>query len=72
MKSKEHKKLKILAEAHGMTLREFILTLLEPILYPNKTPNKKTRKAIGNIDKRKKLRSFESVEHMWNELGLNE
>ncbi len=72
MNPNEHRKLKILAEANGMTLKEFILTLLEPVLYPNKKPNKETQKAIDNIEKGKNLRSFESVEHMWKELGLDE
>lgn len=71
MNPKEHRKLKILAEANGMTLKEFILTLLEPILYPSKKPNKETLKAMDNVVKRKNLKSFKSVEHMWTELGLD-
>lgn len=72
MDPKEHRKLKILAEANGMTLKEFILALLEPVLYPSKKPNRETQNAIDNVEKGKKLRSFESVEHMWKELGLDE
>ena len=72
MNPKEHRKLKILAEANGMTLKEFILTLLEPVLYPNKKPNKETQKAMDNVVKGKNLKSFKSVKHMWEELGLDE
>jgi macrodomain Ter protein organizer (MatP/YcbG family) len=71
MESKDHRKLKILADAHGMTLKELILTLLEPLLYPNKKPNKETLKAMEQADKGIGLKTFESVEHMWKELGLD-
>lgn len=72
MNPKDHRKLKILADAHGMSLKEFILTLLEPVLYPNKQPNKDTQKAIENIENGVGLKTFKSVEHMWKELGLDE
>jgi len=71
MDSKDHRKLKILAEANGMSLREFILTLLEPLLYPNKKPNKETMKSIEQTEKGKGLKTFSNVEEMWKELGLD-
>ena len=71
MNSKDHIKLKILANANGMTLREFILTLLGPLLHPNKKPNKATLKAMENVEKGIGLKTFESIEDLWEELGLN-
>ena len=71
MNPKEHRRLKMLAHAQGMSVREFVLTLLEPILYPNKKPNKKTQAAIERIEKGIGLKTFDSVEEMWEELGLN-
>lgn len=72
MNPKDHRKLKILADANGISLKDFILTVLEPYLHPQKKPNKATLKAIDNIEKGINLRSFKDVEHMWKELGLNE
>ena len=46
MDPKDHKKLKILADTMGVSLREFILSLLDPILHPGKKPNKETIKAM--------------------------
>ena len=46
MDVKDHKKLKILADAMGVTLREFILNLLDPVLHPKKIPNTETIKAM--------------------------
>ncbi len=69
---KAHKKLKILAEINELTLKDLILFALDPILYPEKKPNKTTLKAIENTEKGIGLTSYESVEQMWDELGLNE
>lgn len=72
MDPKDHRKLKMLADANGVSLKDFILTLLDPYLHPNKKFNKQTQRAIENAEKGINLRSFKSVEHMWEELGLNE
>ena len=68
----EHKKLKILADANGLTLKEFILAVLEPILYPKKKPNKATMKAIEDTEKGIGLKTFKNIDQMWEALGLNE
>lgn len=72
MNPKDHRKLKILADANGVSLKDFILTVLDPYLHPQKKPNKVTQKAIDSIEKGNNLKTFESVEHMWKELGLDE
>ncbi len=72
MDPKDHRKLKILAEANGISLKDFILTALDPYLHPKKTPNAKTQKAIENAEKGVGLKTYKSVEHMWKELGLDD
>ena len=72
MDHKDHRKLKILADANGVSLKDFILTVLDPYLHPKKRPNKATQKAIENVENGKNLRTFESIEQMWEELGLDE
>ncbi len=69
---KDHRKLKILADANGLTLKEFVLSALEPILYPNKKPNKTTQKAIEDTESGIGLTTYENIEQMWDVLGLNE
>jgi len=61
--SKDHRRLKILADAAGMTLREFVLAMLEPVLHPKKTPNQETIKAMEDSRKRKtiKAKDFEDL-----------
>ncbi len=68
----EHKKLKILADANGLTLKEFILAVLEPILYPKKKPNKATMKAIEDTEKGIGLKTYKNIDQMWEALGLDE
>ena len=70
--SNAHKKLKILADAMGITLKEFILGVLEPILYPKKKPNKVTMKAIKDTEKGIGLKTYKNIDEMWEALGLNE
>jgi hypothetical protein len=67
-----HKKLKILANANGLTLREFILAVLEPILHPKKKLNKTTKKAIEDTEKGIGLKTYKNIDQMWEDLGLNE
>ena len=69
---KEHKKLKIFADANGLTLRELILISLDPILHPKKEPNKSTLKTIKDTEKGIGLKTYENVDQMWEALGLNE
>jgi hypothetical protein len=72
MNPKDHRKLKILADTNGLSLKDFMLIVLEPYLHPSRAPNKKTQKAIENVEKRTNIKSFKDVSHMWKELGLDE
>ena len=68
---KDHKKLKILAEANELTLKDLVLVALEPILYPKKTPNATTRKAIEDAEKGTGLVFCEDIEDFWEKVGLD-
>jgi antitoxin component of RelBE/YafQ-DinJ toxin-antitoxin module len=67
--SKDHRRLKILADAEEMTLREFVLAVLEPILHPKRAPNQKTIKAIEAARKRKTIKA-KDFEDLCNKLGI--
>ena len=67
--SKDHRRLKILADAEEMTLREFVLAVLDPILHPKRNPNKKNLKAIEDARKRKTLKA-KDFEDLCDKLGI--
>lgn len=67
----EHKKLKILADMNDMTLREFVLSILDPILHPKKNPNQTTLDAIENTEKGIGIKTYENLDQMWENIGLN-
>lgn len=46
IKKQDHKRLKILADLHGMTIKEFVLNSLDPVLQPQKKHNQETLKAM--------------------------
>ena len=66
--SKDHRRLKTLANAQGLTIREIVLNLLDPVLYPNKVPNKTTKKAMEDARKRKTIKS-KDFDDLCNKLG---
>lgn len=69
---KEHKKLKILADAMGISLKNFVLNALEYVLYPNKKPNRETIEAIKKIERGEGLISCDGIEDFWKKVGIEE
>ena len=67
--SKDHRRLKILADAENMTLREFVLSALDPILHPQKKPNRKTVKAITDAKEGKTIKAND-FEDLCDKLGI--
>lgn len=67
---KEHRKLKILADASGSSLKEFVLNALEYVLYPKRKPNKETLKAIETIEKGEGLIPCDDIEDFWKKIGI--
>ena len=66
---KEHKKLKTTASLLGISMKEIILDSLHE-LYRSRTFNRKTLKAIREAEEGKNVKSFDSLEEMFEDLGL--
>jgi len=60
---KDHKRIKVLAAAEGASIREFVIECIYERIYPEKTPNKKTRKAMEDArkGKTKKAKNFDDL-----------
>ena len=67
--SKDHRRLKILADAENMTLREFVLSALEPILHPKKKPNKETIQAMKDAREGRTIKAND-FEDLCDKLGI--
>jgi len=67
--SKDHRRLKILADNAGMTLREFVLSIITPILHPEKKITEKTLKAINDARNRKTIKA-KDFEDLCDKLGI--
>ncbi|WP_194847504.1 hypothetical protein [Candidatus Neptunochlamydia vexilliferae] len=67
--TKDHRRLKVLANSQGLTIREFVLTSLEPALHPTKKPNKETQKAMEDARKRKTIKAND-FEDLCDKLGI--
>jgi len=70
----DHKKLKMIAAFHGKTMKEIFVELIERGLeeYQECTqshePNKTTKQAIENINKKKNLKKASSVDELFKKL----
>jgi hypothetical protein len=65
----DHKKLKALAAVMGKSMRELVLESIASRLQGGQVPNKKTKKAIADIEKGKGLIEVKDVEALfkkWN------
>lgn len=67
----ERRRLKILAEAQGLTLKALVFSILEPILYPERVPNEETIKALEDCEKGVGLTVCDSIEDFWNKMGFS-
>lgn len=63
IKKQDHRRLKILADSHGVTIKEFVLNTLDPVLHPQKKPNQETLKAMDDarVGKTIKAKDFEDL-----------
>ena len=68
----DHLKLKAMAALTSKSMREIIIELIEEHLGCSKShiPNKKTREAIGNIEKGKNLVKAKNVDDLFKKLGM--
>ena len=52
-----------------MTIREFVLTVLEPILHPERKPNQETRNAMA-ADRQRQTVKANDIEDLCDKLGI--
>lgn len=66
---KDHKRIKIFAAAEGASIREFVIDCIHERIYPEKKPNKKTRKAMEDA-RRGRTKKAKNFEDLCEQLGL--
>lgn len=66
---RDHKKIKILAAAEGVSLREFVIECIQEKINPPKKPNAKTRKAIADARKGKTSK-VKNLSDVYKQLGI--
>ncbi len=65
-----HKRLKAIAAILGKSMKDIVVASIEEHLHNVKIPNKKTLKAIDNIEKGKDLVEAKDVEDLFKKLGI--
>ena len=66
---KDHKRLKILADQVDMTIKDFVLSVLEPVLHPERKPNETTKQAMKAARKRQTIKAND-FEDLCDKLGI--
>jgi hypothetical protein len=66
----DHKKLKAMAAVLGKSMREIIIEAIEEHIYGDKSPNKKTLKAIEDAAKGKNLVKTKDATDLFKKLGI--
>ncbi len=66
---KDHKRLKLLADQEDMTIRDFVLSILEPVLHPERKPNETTKQAMKAARKRRTIKATD-FEDLCGKLGI--
>lgn len=68
---KDHKRIKMLAAAEGISIREFVIECIAEKIYPEKVkhPNKKTRKAMDDARKGKTIKA-QDFDDICKQLGI--
>jgi hypothetical protein len=66
---KDHKRIKVLASAEGVTLKDFVIDCIREKIHPEKKPNAKTRKAMSDARKGKTTKA-KNLEDLYEQLGI--
>ncbi|MCX6991111.1 MAG: hypothetical protein NTX49_08640 [Chlamydiae bacterium] len=66
---KDHKRIKILASAEGVTLKDFVIGCIQERMSPEKKPNAKTCKAMNDARKGKTFKA-KDLSDLYDELGI--
>ena len=70
--TKDHRKLKMLANALGVSLRELVLGAIDPLVHPKKRLNKETLKVMADTDQGKNLNVCKDLDDFFEKLGIDE
>ena len=65
-----HKRIKALSAVIGKSMREIIVDAVNDSFKRTKIPNIKTLEAMKNVENRKGLKSYDSVEDLFKKLGI--
>ncbi len=68
LSSKEHKRISTAASLLGLTMKDFFLLSIEE--FTHKKFNKITKKALKDVNLKKELRKFDSLQEMFDDLGI--
>lgn len=68
--SKERKKIKMFANYHDKTIREFVLDCIRYEMRKSYIPNEETKKSLEESSRREGVKSFESMDDLFEDLGL--
>lgn len=66
---KDHRRIKVLAAAEGATLRQFVIECIRERIYSEKTPNRKTVKAMADARKGRTKRA-KNFDDLCEQLGI--
>ena len=66
---KDHRRIKVLASAEGVTLKDFVIDCIREKIHPEKKPNAKTRKAMSDARKRKTTKA-KNIADLYEQLGI--
>jgi hypothetical protein len=66
---KDHTRIKVLAAAEGLSVREFVIECINERIHPEKKPNAKTRKAMEDARKGKTIKA-KDISEIYKSLGI--
>jgi hypothetical protein len=66
---KDHKRIKVLAAAEGVSLKSFVIECIQEKINPDKKPNLKTRKAMQEARRGKTLKA-KDISDIYKQLGI--
>ena len=66
---KDHTRIKVLAAAEGLSVKDFVIGCIHERIHPEKKPNAKTRKAMEEARKGKTIKVNDMAE-LYEKLGI--
>ncbi len=66
---KDHTRIKVLASAEGISVKEFVIGCINERIHPEKKPNAKTRKAMEEARKGKTIKA-KDISELYKQLGI--